>query len=58
MRALQRHHIVDLYVWVDDYLPTELKPGAVSTLRDSELLTILVWDGLNEPHKNLSAVYS
>jgi len=58
MRALQKHHIVDVYVWVDDYLPVEVKPGAKSVLRDSELLTILIWDGLNEPHKNLSSVYS
>lgn len=58
MRALQKQHIVDVYVWVDDYLPKEVKPGAKSVLRDSELLTILIWDGLTEPHKNLSAVYS
>ena len=58
MRALQKHHIVDVYVWVDDYLPIEVKPGVKSVLCDSELLTILIWDGLNEPHKNLSAVYS
>ena len=58
MRALQKHHIVDIYVWVDDCLPIEVKPGVKPVLRDSELLTILIWDGLNEPHKNLSAVYS
>lgn len=58
MNALQKHHIVDLFVWVDDMLPTEIKPGAKSVLRDSELLTILIWDGLCEPHKNLSAVYT
>ncbi len=58
MRALQKHHIVDVYTWVDDYLPKEIKPGVKSVLRDSELMTILIWDGLNEPHKNLSAVYS
>jgi hypothetical protein len=58
MRALQKHHIVDVFVWVDDCLPTEVKPGVKSVLRDSELLTILIWDGLNEPHKNLSSVYS
>jgi len=58
MRALQKHHIVDIYVWVDDCLPKEIKPGVKSILRDSELLTILIWDGLNEPHKNLSSIYS
>ena len=58
MNAIQKHHIVDIYVRVDDYLPKEVKCGAKSLLRDSELLTILIWDGLNELHKNLSAIYS
>jgi hypothetical protein len=57
MRALQKHHIVDIFVLVDDSLPKQVKPGAKSVLTDSELLTILIWDGLTEPHKNLSGVY-
>jgi hypothetical protein len=57
MRALQRQHIVDVFVLVDDHLPKQTKPGAHSVLTDSELLTILIWNGLTEPHKNLSAVY-
>lgn len=58
MRALQRQYIVDLFVLVDDSLPKQIKPGAKSVLTDSELVTILIWDGLTEPHKNLSAVYT
>ena len=58
MRALQRQYIVELFVLVDDNLPKQIKPGAHSVLSDSELLTILIWDGLCEPHKNLSAVYT
>lgn len=59
MNAIQKHHIVDLFVWVDDSLPKQpVKAGRKSTLTDSELLTILIWDGLTEPHKNLSCVYS
>jgi hypothetical protein len=58
MRALQRQYIVDVFVWVDDRLPKQVKPGAKSVLSNSEVLTILIWDGLTEPHKNLSAVYS
>lgn len=60
MRELQRHHIVDTYVFVDDLLSNSSRPlgGRPPVLRDSELLTILIWDGLTEPHKNLSAVYS
>ena len=58
MRALQRQYIVDLFVLVDDHLPKQVKPGARSVLTDSELLTILIWDGLCEPHKNLTSIYS
>lgn len=58
MRALPRNNIVDVFVLVDDSLPKRTKPGARSVLTDSELLTILIWDGLTEPHKNLSAVYT
>jgi hypothetical protein len=57
MRALQKQHIVDVFVLVDDSLPKRVKPGTKSVLSDSELLTILIWDGLTEPHKNLSAMY-
>ena len=61
MNAIQKHHIVDVFVWVDDHLPKQMQQpggGRPSVLQDSELLTILIWDGINEPHKNLSAVYS
>lgn len=60
MHVLQKHNIVDVYVLVDDSLAADERPqgGRPSILRDSELLTILIWDGLNEPHKNLSAVHS
>lgn len=61
MQALQKQHIVDVFVWVDDSLPKQVNNrlgGRPSTLTDSELLTMLIWDGLTEPHKNLSAVYA
>lgn len=61
MRELQKQHIVDIFVWVDDSLPKPVNNrlgGRPSALSDSELLTILVWDGLTEPHKNLSSVYT
>ncbi len=60
MRELQKHHIVDIFVWVDDNLPKQQNNwlgGRPSTLTDSELLTILIWDGLTEPHKNLSSIH-
>src|SRR5258708_73799 len=62
MSAIQKQHIVDLFVWVDDAVAsadqTEKGIGRPPTLRDSELLTILIWDGLTEPHKTLRAVYA
>jgi transposase len=59
MRALQKQHIVDIFVWVDDSLPKPVSArGRKPTLTDSELLTILIWDGLTEPHKTLRSVYS
>ena len=60
MRALQKHHIVDIYTFVDDFVPQVSRPkgGRPPSIRDTELLTILIWGGLNEPHKNLKAVYS
>ena len=57
MGALQKHHIVDVFVWVDDLVVQPRKRGQQPVLKDSELLTILIWDGLTEPHKNLKSVY-
>jgi hypothetical protein len=44
MNAIQKQHIVDLFVWVDDSLPKQIQTGRPSVLRNSELLTILIWD--------------
>src|SRR5581483_3301920 len=60
MGALQKQHIVDLFVWVDDALPKQPAArtgGRPANLTDSELLTILIWGGLSEPHKTLKDVY-
>lgn len=43
---------------IDDLVVQPRKRGQQPVLKDSELLTILIWDGLTEPHKNLSSVYS
>ena len=58
MRALHKDNIVNLFVGIDDLLVTKVHPGRQSTLTDSELLTMLIWDGLTEPHKNLSSIYT
>lgn len=63
MRTLQKQHIVDVFVWVDDAVASlpntrEIKNGGrPSVLRDSELLTMLLWDGLTEPHHTLRGLY-
>lgn len=60
MHALQKEHIVDLFVWVDDTLRQLNEPARVgrpSVLSDSELLTILIWDGLAEGHRTLRQLY-
>jgi len=60
MSALQKHHIVDLFTWVDDTLPKVLPNpvgGRPAALSNSEVLTILIWDGLNEPHQTLKDTY-
>lgn len=53
MDALQRDNIVDVFVWVDDVVVQPNRRGQRPALKDSELLTILIWDGLTEPHKTL-----
>lgn len=58
MRALQKHHIVDVFVWVDDLVEQPVRRGQRPALKDSELLTILIWDGLTEPHKTLRSLYT
>lgn len=61
MRAVQKQHIVDIFVWVDDSLVKQENNrlgGRPSALSDSEVLTILIWDGLTEPHKNLSSLHA
>jgi hypothetical protein len=60
MLSLQSHHITDLYVAVDDHIPVKSKPagGRPSTLRDSEVVTILIWNCLCKVRqKTLKDIY-
>lgn len=64
MRILQKHHIVDLFFWVEESLPKELtysglakrngRPPALST---SETITILLFSSLTAPQKLLKDVW-
>lgn len=68
MSELQKHHIIDLFVWVDDQLdelgigdrlgvnggrPT----GRPPSMSSSEIITIAIWSGLTESHKTMKHVY-
>lgn len=59
MLSLQPHHITDLYVWVDDLLSTEARPrgGRPALLKDSELVTILLWNTLAVGQKTLKDIH-
>lgn len=58
MLVLHKHHITDLYVWVDDLLPKEratplTRGGRPRTLSTSEVVTILIWQSLAMKAKTL-----
>ena len=59
MLSLQKHHITDLYVWVDELLPKESNPlgGRPSILSDSELVTILLWNTIMVKQKTIRDIY-
>lgn len=58
MFSLQSHHIVNLYVWVDDLVPKQTssveRPSILST---SELITLLIWNTLLLKQKTLKDLY-
>jgi len=64
MHILQKHHIVDLFVWVDDTLPKELSyvashksVGRPAMLSASETITILLFSSLTAHQKLLKDVW-
>lgn len=59
MRVLHSHHILPLFVMVDDALtpPTKPKGGRPSVLRDSEVVTILTFNLLTCQQQTLRQVY-
>lgn len=61
MHVLRNHHILPLYVWVDDVLAsagqTKKKTGRPSVLRDSEVVTILAFNLLTVQQQTLRQVY-
>lgn len=60
MLSLQKHHIIALYVWVDDLIPKKDNSslgGRPSILSNSELITILIWNALTVKQKNLKDIH-
>lgn len=61
MLSLHSHHIVDLYVWVDDLIvksPKNLsRGGRPPLLSESETITILVWNALLLHQKTLKDIH-
>lgn len=58
MLSLQSHHIVNLYVWVDDLIPDRSHGvGRPSLLSESELITILIWNTLLLRQKTIKDMY-
>lgn len=65
MRVLHQHHILPLFVWVDDALAsadqtereTKKRGGRPSVLRNSEVVTILAFNLLTVQQQTLRQVY-
>ncbi|MFH0951769.1 MAG: IS982 family transposase [Patescibacteria group bacterium] len=59
MLSLQKHHIIDLYVLVDDLVVDDPKPlgERPSILSTSEVITMLIWNVLMVKQKTLQDVY-
>jgi hypothetical protein len=58
--SLEAHHIVDLYCWVDDSLsiPSREAGGRPLILRDSELITMLLWNTVVLHQKTLKDLHT
>ena len=64
MDVLQKHHIVDLFVWIEESLPPEVSfesarsgVGRPASLSIGETVTILLFSSLTSPQKLLKNVW-
>lgn len=60
MRALRTHHILPLFVWIDDALAAASQTNRIGrppVLRDSEIVTILTFNLLTVQQQTLRQVY-
>jgi hypothetical protein len=59
MSVLHHHHILPLFVWIDDAVASSHKPksGRPSVLRDSEVVTILAFNLMTCQQQTIRQVY-
>lgn len=57
MLFLQSHHIVDLYCWVAEQLPSTYTTGRPCLMNDTEVVTGLLWCTIALKQKTLRDVY-
>jgi hypothetical protein len=58
MLPLEKHHIADLFVVIDDLLPTApVTVGRPSILTDAEIITILIWSALDGRQKTIKDIW-
>jgi len=60
MLDLQLHHIVDLYSWIDDNLPSTKNEqgGRPCIMSDNEVITLLIWNVIVLHQKTLKDIHS
>lgn len=58
MLFLSPQHIVDLYCWVDAYLPASHPTGRPCLMNDTEMITILIWCTCTLKQKTLRDCYA
>lgn len=59
MLFLHTHHIVDLYVWVADTLPTPpvQRTGRPLSVHDAEVITLLIWNTIVLKQSNFKDIF-
>ena len=57
MKTVPSDTIIEIYVWLDDYLGVRRQTGQPPLLSESELLAILIQSALSENHQCLRGIY-
>lgn len=57
MLFLQSHHIVDLYCWVAEQLPSHYTTGRPCLMNNTEMVTVLLWCTVTLKQKTFRDIY-